>query len=433
VQETGRDQAHTQLGIALLSDCAEIAWHQGLDLYGYADNRLLKGFEYTAKYNLGNNVPFTHVLDRTGKYEHFKPSEMSRGALRAVYEQVYNHYVNRKGMAAPFTEQAAAKIRPEGPGRPGADHPGYGTLFYSRPSQPSYKPALTTVPVAPGAIVASGSSTQNILKWVASIGANDYTVKRSVKKGGPYTVIAKNVTGTSYTDKQIKSGTVYYYTVSASNVKGESSNAYEAGITAGLPAPWLQQDIGNVTVAGTIGFDGQTFRIEASGMGTDSINDTFHFVYVPLNDDGTITARLAPEPGSQFSRMGLMMRESTENGAPFVSLLVYPGRTGQVEAPSWHARLLSRKSTGQVTMIDTLSAPLTDAAVTYGRLTGAYWIRLQRKNNQFTAFGSYNGKDWLVIGAVTVPLKKKLLMGIPVCSGMPNSTIVQFGNVIISK
>jgi hypothetical protein len=57
-QESGRDQGHTQLGLAHLGDCCEIAWHQGLDLYGYADSLLLKGVEYTAKYNLGETVPF---------------------------------------------------------------------------------------------------------------------------------------------------------------------------------------------------------------------------------------------------------------------------------------------------------------------------------------------------------------------------------------
>ena len=55
-QESGRDQAHTQLGLAHLGDACEIAWHQGVDLYGYAGNRLLRGFDYTARYNLGDAV-----------------------------------------------------------------------------------------------------------------------------------------------------------------------------------------------------------------------------------------------------------------------------------------------------------------------------------------------------------------------------------------
>ena len=69
-QESGRDMPHTQLGLAHLGDCCEIAWSQGLDLYACADNRLLHGFEYTAEYNLGHEVPFTPTLDRTGQYSH---------------------------------------------------------------------------------------------------------------------------------------------------------------------------------------------------------------------------------------------------------------------------------------------------------------------------------------------------------------------------
>ena len=67
-QESGRDQQHTQLGLAHLAEACEIAWNQGLDLYATADNRLLKGFEYTAKYNLGHDVPFVPYRDTTGKY-----------------------------------------------------------------------------------------------------------------------------------------------------------------------------------------------------------------------------------------------------------------------------------------------------------------------------------------------------------------------------
>ena len=57
-QETGRDQAHVQLGLQALAETCEMAWSQGDDLWGALDNRLLKGFEYTAKYNLGYNYNF---------------------------------------------------------------------------------------------------------------------------------------------------------------------------------------------------------------------------------------------------------------------------------------------------------------------------------------------------------------------------------------
>ncbi len=131
-QESGRDQQHSQLGIGHLAEASEIGWHQGLDMYGTASDRLLSGFEYTASYNLGNAVPFQAYTDTTGKYPQTAISTMDRGELRPIFEMVYNHYVNRRGIACPFTEQAAEKLRPEGP-PPNADHPGFGTLLFTKP------------------------------------------------------------------------------------------------------------------------------------------------------------------------------------------------------------------------------------------------------------------------------------------------------------
>jgi hypothetical protein len=430
IQETGRDQAHTQLGIALLSDCCEMAWHQGLDLYAYANNRLLKGFEYTARYNLNNNVPFMHELDRTGKYEHVKPSEQSRGDLRAVYEQIYNHYVNRMGLAAPFTKQAAEKIRPEGPGKPGADHPGYGTLLYTRPAGSAI---IHNPRAAPGGIIATGSNQQITLSWVATTGAEMYSVKRAEKSGGPYTTIAKNITTTNYTDKQVKPGVVYYYTLTATNVKGESPNALEVSIAVGLPAAWKQQVIGASATKDKVNYDGNGFRIEALGNGVGDTWDTCFVIYRSLQGDGTITIRINPEPSSQFSKIGLMMREALTANAAHAALMLYPGKTNSVEAPSWHLRLISRAKTGAVTTVDTIGNPLVEPAVTWGRLTGYCWLRLQRKGSTFTGFGSYDGKDWTLIGSVQLTLKKEVLVGIPVASGMPNSTMVQIDNVSVTN
>ena len=130
-QESGRDQQHAQLGLSHLAEACEIAWNQGVDLYSFADNRLLRGFEYTAQFNLGHTVPFTPFTDTTGKYKAKVISPERRGELRPIYEMVWNHYGNRRGLPAPFTKQAAEKIRPEAAAQ-GADHPGFGTLLFSR-------------------------------------------------------------------------------------------------------------------------------------------------------------------------------------------------------------------------------------------------------------------------------------------------------------
>src|ERR1051325_1066231 len=113
-----------------------MAWNQGDDLYGYDNNRLLKGFEYIAKYNLGYEVPFTTYRNCIGIVQ-TKISEDQRGNVRPVWEMVYNHYVNRKGLAAPYTSLFAQRVRPEGgggnygPNSGGYDQLGYGTLTFT--------------------------------------------------------------------------------------------------------------------------------------------------------------------------------------------------------------------------------------------------------------------------------------------------------------
>lgn len=134
-QESGRDQSHTQLGLGLLAECCELGWIQGVDMYGAADRRLLRGYEYTARYNLGGDVPFTPFTDTTGKYRHERISPRGRGRFRAIWEIAWNHYHGRLGLDMPETRKVIDKLRPEGAAFH-ADHPGFGTLLFARPVPP---------------------------------------------------------------------------------------------------------------------------------------------------------------------------------------------------------------------------------------------------------------------------------------------------------
>ena len=108
-QETGRDQGHAQLGLGAMCDICEMAWQQGDDLWGALDNRLMKGIEYTAKYNLGYDVPFETWTDCTGLYNDWtEPGAMGRGKLWQIYQMPYNHYVGRKGLKMPYTKKVLA-------------------------------------------------------------------------------------------------------------------------------------------------------------------------------------------------------------------------------------------------------------------------------------------------------------------------------------
>ena len=142
-QESGRDQTHAQLGIGMLSTLCEAAWKQGTDLYSVLDNRLQKGYEYTAKYNLGYEVPFKYMPELTGKYNWYEIDQVDkeelangdrtegrRGKFSPIYERAYNHYVTRMGGSMPYTKEVVDKVRPEGNGAPDIAHLGFGTFLY---------------------------------------------------------------------------------------------------------------------------------------------------------------------------------------------------------------------------------------------------------------------------------------------------------------
>ncbi len=429
-QESGRDQQHTQLGLALLGDCCEMAWNQGLDLYGYANNRLLKGFEYTAKYNLGEDVPFVEWLDRTGKYHHRQISSDGRGHLRAVYEQVYNHFVNRVGVPAPYTQKAAEKIRPEGPGLPSADHIGFGTLLFSRPPATSTPKVPAGKPSAPGALIAQGSAAAIRLTWIASVGATSYTVKRATTSVAPYTVIARDVTLSSYVDEKVEAGKTYYYVVSASNAEGEGGDAYETGITAGMPSSWKQQDVGDVKVTGSTSYDGRMFRLEGAGADIGGRGDQFQFAYVTTGGDGTLTARFVPPMSAQLSRLGLMMRQDATAGSAGVSLLICPASRKNLEAPGYNVQLMLRPTAGADAQAVAVSANLPEPWVANGRFMEPYWLKLTRSGASITGSTSPDGRNWTPVGTAVTQFQGDLQIGLAACSRLTTvTTTIMFDSV----
>jgi hypothetical protein len=141
-QESGRDQGHTVMGIGQMGAFCEMAWNQGDDLYGYDNNRFMKAAQYVAKYNLGQDVPFTKYTWGTGQscayQEHTVISSASRGQLRPVWEILHFHYTRRKYLSVPYISQMAAQVRPEGGGGDygstsgGFDQTGFGTVMYAK-------------------------------------------------------------------------------------------------------------------------------------------------------------------------------------------------------------------------------------------------------------------------------------------------------------
>jgi hypothetical protein len=91
-QESSRDQPHARMGITGLATQADIAWNQGVDIYGAYDNRLLAGAVYNARYAVGEEVESaTFISDR---------NRTQSGIWAVGYELVGNHYLNEAAGAA---------------------------------------------------------------------------------------------------------------------------------------------------------------------------------------------------------------------------------------------------------------------------------------------------------------------------------------------
>ena len=204
-QESGRDYAHVMGGQGLLMEMCQIAWNQGLDLFGYDDNRLLGAAEHCAQYTLWKGVPYTFYTN-SDKANQFYISENYHGRLAAShFELVYNHYVVHKGLAAPFVQRFAELRRPE-PGE--LDVLGYGTLTYTLDAKASPLPA--TPPPVPREVTASAGIGRVNLQWSPSgaYTAHGYEIARATSKDGPFDSIysTDNWTTPHYTDTKVEPG-----------------------------------------------------------------------------------------------------------------------------------------------------------------------------------------------------------------------------------
>lgn len=423
-QESGRDQSHTQLGLAHLGDACEIAWHQGLDLYAHAENRLLAGFEFTARYNLDGDVPFAPTLDRTGKYRHQTISPSGRGRLRPIYEQILNHYVARQKLPAPFTAQAVARLRPEGASRPVGDHPGFGSLLFAG--------AITSpAPAAPPAAVLGANEASGIrLTWIATRAGPHYSVRRAEQPTGPYTVIARELTSPSFFDSTSTRGRAYTYIVST----GPNLDSLPVTLVAGLPPPWESATVGAVTPGGHTTTDGHRFTLEAAGTAHDRRHDEFHLTSIPLVGDGAIDARLVPTFNSQSTHAGLTLRATAAPDSAHVAVVLVPVPSGQVEQPGWEIRLTARAGVGEASLDLGPGLPLAAPQVSHGRFVAPIWLRLTRQGDAVTGFTSIDGQTWRLVGATTVSLPTTVRAGLTAQSGLPSiTTTVTFDQINLHR
>ncbi len=466
-QESGRSQAYAQLALGLLVNTAAVAWNQGVDLFGYAGDRILRGFEYTARYNLGDDgVPFVPDLDRTGKYLKKTIAAGNRGQFQPIYELAYAHYSSRRGLSTPYLQavvfRGGARVVEGG----SDDHPGWGTLTHAQP--PITEAAPASPPGRPSGLTARSSAHGVELTWTRSVeptscsNATSYTVKRAATVAGPFQPVASKVTTTGYTDLTARKGQTYCYTVSASNAVGDSADALPVRHTVALPLPWATKDVGPTNRAGSTGFDGETFVLEAGGTDIGGVADSLRFVWLPMSGDGAVTARVVHPISSQYASVGVMMRQSLAANSAHASMLIkgLPLHTwsgvwtvrpstgapstgiGSTPVPPSQQVAITTNAGFPISNLGTLpqsatplTTPYVEAASDGYRLRRPYWVRVVRKGDRFTGLISPDGTTWTEVGSSKLRLGNQLLVGITACSALgveesyAETTTAAFDNV----
>jgi hypothetical protein len=83
-------------------------------------------------------------------------------------------------------------------------------------------------PTAPTGLTAAAAAGQVALSWNGTAETDGYNVKRSTTSGGPYSIVASNLTSATFTNTGLVNGMWYYYVVASVNLAGQSTNSAQA-------------------------------------------------------------------------------------------------------------------------------------------------------------------------------------------------------------
>ena len=173
---------------------------------------------------------------------------------------------------------------------------------------------------------------------------------------------------------------------------------WNAAVTwAQLPAPWDNQDVGSVGVAGSASHASGIFTVRGSGANVWGTTDGFHFVYRPMTGDGQIVARVDSVTNTDsWAKAGVMMRDGLEGGNANAFAFISAG--GKV-------RFQRRRTAGGTT-----SSLYTASAST------PHWVKLVRTGDTLAAVLFSDGASWTSAGTNTFVMNSTIYIGLAVTS-----------------
>jgi hypothetical protein len=164
-----------------------------------------------------------------------------------------------------------------------------------------------------------------------------------------------------------------------------------------LPAGWATADIGAVDAVGSASGSGGSFSLRGAGADIWGTADALRFAYTTLDGDGSIVTEVTAEQAiSNWTKAGVMFRESLDPGSPQALMLVSPGKG-----------LAFQRRTAA-------NGVSTNTAGPAG--TAPYFVKLTRAGNSVTAAASPDGTHWTTIGSDTIAMPATIYVGLAVSS-----------------
>jgi alpha-galactosidase len=253
-------------------------------------------------------------------------------------------------------------------------------------------------PPPPMGLTAMAGNRQVLLTWNAPAAPSAFNVKRSATDGGPYSLVAANVTRTSYLDTGLTNGLGCYYVLTAVVAGSESANSDQVSAVpcgGGLPAGWTDQDIGSVGFAGSASSCAGGFILNGSGADIWGNADAFHFASTSFAGDHILIVRVATvQDTDPWAKAGLMFRNDTTAGSMFANMFVSPANGVNLQ---W------RTATGGQC-----------GSVGVGGVAAPVWLKLVRAGTNFTGYYGSDGVNWSQVGAIGVPMAASVRAGLAV-------------------
>ncbi|HEY5233368.1 MAG TPA: lamin tail domain-containing protein [Verrucomicrobiae bacterium] len=171
-------------------------------------------------------------------------------------------------------------------------------------------------------------------------------------------------------------------------------------VRAQLPSGWTDTDIGSPGLAGSASYASGVWTVTGSGSDIWNNADQFNFASTNFTGDGTmivlVTSIQNSDPGSGWSKAGLMFRNDSTAGSANVSIVA---TAGQGVSFQWRST--------------------ADGSCSFnndGGVTAPVWLKLVRSGANFTGYYSQDGINWVQVGTSQVGMNPSVMAGMDVTS-----------------